>query len=525
MLPQLKKATPRTRPRRGPFRFDRRASGVLLHPTSLPGPHGCGDVGPAAFAFIDFLAAAGQRWWQMLPVGPPGAPPGNGPYGSYSAFAGSPWLISPEVLRDDGFLDDADLAGGPGFADAAVNYRAMYRHRARLLRRAFARFAQDARRRDALDAFRQRERGWLDDFTLFSTIKAQHGGRAWLTWPRDLKLRLPAALATAQREFADEIRFHAFCQFAFDQQWARLRAYGHMKGVGLIGDIPIFVGLDSSDVWSNPDLFLLDADGRPTFLSGVPPDDFCADGQRWGHPQYDWTAHRRTNFAWWIARFASMMARFDGVRIDHFLGFLRAWGIPARARSARRGTWLPGPGRALFDAVKAALGDVPIIAEDLGVLTPEAAALRDRFKFPGMRVMQFGFGPGGDYHLPHRYPRRAVAYTGTHDNNTTAGWFADLVRRNGHAGSAITAEREKVMHYLKAPRSRSVPWQMIRAAMASVADTVICPVQDILGLGEEARMNVPGIAADQWKWRLPPGRLTPALAARLRTLMELYDRA
>lgn len=523
MPPPARDLRPRTRPRR--FRFDHRASGVLLHPTSLPGPHGSGDLGPDAHEFIDFLAAARQRWWQMLPVGPPGAPPGNGPYGSYSAFAGSIWLISPERLRDAGWLSDTDLPPRVRLRADQVDYLAMYRHRGKLLRRAFANFQRDTARHESFDAFCEAERDWLDDFTLFSSLKCRYGAAEWTAWPRDIRLRSATATTAARRELADEIRFHAFCQFAFDQQWTGLRAHCHANNVGLIGDIPIFVGLDSSDVWANAELFLLDPRGKPKYLSGAPPDDFCPDGQLWGHPQYDWDAHRETGFAWWVARFTSMMRRFDGARIDHFLGFNRAWAISARATTARRGTWLPGPGMELFDAVRKALGDVAIIAEDLGVLTPEAAALRDRCKFPGMRVMQFGFGRGGDYHLPHRYPRRSVAYTGTHDNNTTAGWFADLVQRNGHPGSPASAERIKALQYLKASSGATVPWEMIRAAMISAADTVIFPVQDVLGLGGEARMNVPGVAHDNWTWRVPAGKLTPAVAARLRKLTELYDRA
>ena len=513
-----------TRPAPDRFRFDRRASGLLMHPTSLPGPHGSGDVGPAAHAFIDFLAQARQRWWQMLPVGPPGPPPGNGPYGSTSAFAGSVWLISPELLHEDGLLDRSDLTRAPRASEHVVNYPAIYRHRGKLLRRAFARFESDLARHDALHAFREREKSWLDDFALFSALRDHHGGRPWLQWPRDVKLRHPDALARARAALISEIRFHEFCQLAFDQQWSRLRSHAHAKNVGLIGDIPIFVALDSCDVWAHTPLFMLDRSGRPKYVSGAPPDDFCPDGQLWGHPQYQWDVHRGTSFAWWVARFASMMRRFDGVRIDHFLGFLRAWAVPAGAKTARRGTWLPGPGGAVFDAVRKELGDVAIIAEDLGVLTPQAAALRDKMRFPGMRVMQFGFGRGGEYHLPHRYPRRAVAYTGTHDNNTTAGWFADLVQRNGHVGSALSAERDKALEYLEANTASRVPWQMIRAAMASVADTVIFPVQDLLALGQEARMNVPGIAAGQWQWRLPAGKLTSALASRLRRMTELYER-
>ncbi len=517
--------SPLRRPRSS-FRFDRRASGILLHPTSLSGPHGHGDLGPASHAFVDFLAEAGQRWWQMLPVGPPGRPPGNSPYTSYSAFAGSIWLISPERLREDGLLDRTDLkgAGGP-FDDRRVNYPATIRRRGKLLRRAFAGFERDPTRHEPFDMYCAAQRDWLDDFALFSALMDHYDGRAWLDWPRDVRLRRATSLAGARRELADEVRFHAFCQFLFDRQWSQLRNRCAEKQIGLVGDIPIFVGLDSSDVWANPELFVLDRSGRPKYLSGAPPDDFCTDGQLWGHPQYRWDEHHRTDFAWWVARFASMLSRFDGVRIDHFLGFLRTWGVPAGAKTARRGTWLPGPHKAIFDALKRALGDVPIIAEDLGALTPEAEALRDRCKFPGMRVIQFGFGPGGDYHLPHRYPRHSVAYTGTHDNNTSAGWFAELAQRSVDPASAPAAEVRKAMRYLNAKSASSVPKDMIRAVMGSVADTVIFPLQDVLGLGADARMNVPGAAEENWRWRVPPGKLTAPVAARLRAMTELFDRA
>lgn len=460
----------------------------------------------------------------MLPVGPPGPPPGNGPYDAYSAFAGSVWLISPQRLREDGLLKSADVAPDGGLGANAVNYPAMYRHRGQLLRRAFANFQRDQSHQRAFEAFCRRARSWLDDFTLFSALKDRHGGKPWLQWPRDVKLRRADALDRARDELGDEIRFHAFCQFLFDRQWEALRTHCRAKQVGLIGDIPIFIGLDSSDAWANRELFLLDASGNPRYLSGAPPDAFSDDGQLWGHPQYDWAAHRRTKFAWWVSRFDSMMGRFDGVRIDHFLGFLRTWGVPRKAKTARRGRWLPGPGKAIFDAIQWALGDVPIIAEDLGLLTPQAAALRDECGFPGMRVMQFGFGPGGEYHLPHRYPHRAVAYTGTHDNNTTAGWFAEFAQRNGQASAARRAERDKVLRYLGASGAADVPWEMIRAIMMSVAETVIMPMQDVLGLGAAARMNFPGVGQGNWRWRLLPGQLTPARARRLRELSEVYDR-
>jgi 4-alpha-glucanotransferase len=366
-------------------------------------------------------------------------------------------------------------------------------------------------------------RSWLDDFALFSAIKRDQHNRSWLQWPRELRLRQRGALQLMRNKLAGEVRYHQFAQFVFARQWKALHARCKDKGIGLIGDIPIFVALDSADVWANPRLFLLDRTGRPTVVSGCPGDDFCPDGQLWGHPHYDWVEHARTKFEWWVRRFESMLDRFDAVRIDHFLGFHRAWAVPARARNARKGTWLPGPGETLFRSVSKAIGNVPVIAEDLGAVTPEAEKLRDKFKYPGMRVMQFGFGAGGEYHLPHNYPRRCVAYTGTHDNETAAGWFARLAASNGHLPHA-KHERTKALRYLNARGGRDIHWAMIRAAMMSSADTVIFPVQDILGLGAEARMNVPGQAQNQWRWRLDDDMLKPAVAHHLKELTELSDR-
>jgi 4-alpha-glucanotransferase len=501
----------------------RRSGGLLLHPTSLPGAHGHGDLGRAAFAFVDFLAAAGQQWWQMLPVGPPGAAPGYSPYSSYSAFAGSPYLISLEKLAADGLLSARDLT--PPAAVRRGEPGAVCRFRCARLRRAFEVSENKRTARDEFEAFCHQHRGWLDDFALFGALRLTHGNKPWTAWPAGIRLRHRADLRTARRSLREELRFHQFVQFLFERQWGSLRAYAHSRGVGLIGDIPIFVALDSADVWANPKLFLLDRAGRPKVVSGCPPDAFCVDGQLWGHPHYDWPAHRRSNFAWWVRRFESMLHRFDAVRIDHFLGFNRAWAVPARATTARRGKWLRGPGDDLFRAVRRAIGKVSIIAEDLGAVTSEAIRLRDRWKFPGMRVMQFGFGEGGEYHLPHNFPRRCVAYTGTHDNDTAVGWFAGLAGRNGHPGAPSSDERRKAVRYLNVRDGRQIGWAMIRAAMLSPADTVIFPVQDLLGLGSEARMNVPGVADGQWRWRLPAsGGLTDRIARRLRDLVELSDR-
>ena len=492
-----------------------------MHPTSLPGPHGNGDAGPAARQFIDFLHAAGQRWWQMLPIVPPGAKPGYSPYSSISAFAGSPFLINLNSLARDGLLQPDDLA-----APAAVTRGepdATHAFRLGKLRGAFERFDQQKKLRDEFDRFRAREQTWLDDFSLFSAIKLAQKNRAWTQWPSPLRLRLRAGMNDARRELADEIRFYQFVQFLFDRQWAALRQYAHRKNVGMIGDIPIFVALDSADVWANPKLFHLDREGRPRIVSGCPPDAFCCDGQLWGHPHYNWPVHRRTNFDWWVRRFKSMLHNFDAVRIDHFLGFYQAWAVPAGAATAKKGRYVPGPSDDIFRAVREALGDVSIIAEDLGNVVPDALALRDRWGLPGMRVMQFGFGDGGEYHLPHTYNARVVAYTGTHDNDTTVGWFKDLASRNGQA----LAERAKVVNYVGARGVGDIHWAMIKSAMLSVADTVIFPVQDILGLDNRARMNTPGVAENNWRWRMRGGgrgALTPAIAEKLKGLTELSDR-
>jgi 4-alpha-glucanotransferase len=511
---------------RRPFRLDQRGSGLLLHPTSLPGPHGGGDIGDEALRFADFLASAGQRWWQMLPVNPPSAPPGNCPYSSTSAFAGSPWLISLDRLAAEGLLERTDVQPSNGFnGSAAANLALGRAFREARLRKAFDAFVATARRRNDYDRFIEfcaDQRQWLDDFALYCALKDAHHGAAWTEWSRDLRMRHADALRQARQSMAAGVRFHQFVQFVFQTQWASLKSYCNARDIGLIGDIPIFVAHDSADVWAHRDLFLLDESGQPTTVSGYPPDAFNSDGQKWGHPHYNWEMHEKTGFKWWIARFRRTLQQFDAARIDHFLGFDRAWHIPGRARTARRGRWIAAPGDRLFAAVREALGPAQIIAEDLGKLTAPAAALRDKFRFPGMRVMQFGFGDGGEYHLPHAFARRCVAYTGTHDNQTIAGWHAAL-RRRAPKGAAHRQELRKLKRYLELD-GQAIHWPMIRAAMMSAADTVIFPVQDLLGLGDEARMNIPGTANGNWGWRLRWGQLTDDVAARLRDLAHLYGR-
>ena len=506
--------TPATR-----FSFSRRSSGLLMHLTSLPGPHGSGDLSRAAHDFIDFCADAGQTLWQMLPVGPPGDPPYNSPYSSYSSAAGSQYLVSLEMLAEDGLLTRRELKPAAGLSDRRVNFPAVRKFRDAQLRRAFGRFREGASGGRALrgefEQFTSSQRAWLDDFALFCALKHRSDGAPWVEWEPALRERRPAALSRAASELAGEIDFHRFVQFCFDRQWGALREHAQRRNVALVGDVPIFVVHDSVDVWVDRRLFRLGPSGQPTHVTGVPPDAFSDDGQRWGHPQYDWGAHRRQQFAWWVARFERTFRLFDAVRIDHFLGFNRVWSIPATERTARNGKWVNSPGDALFQALERALGKRAIIAEDLGVLTKEAAALRDRFAFPGMRVAQFGFGGGGGdpYHRPHSYPPRSVAYTGTHDSDTTVGWFKKLGK----------VDRRNALDYFGADPA-TIHTSATRALLASAADTVIFPVQDLLGLDNRARMNVPGTAEGNWGWRLPPGALKKSHAKALRRLTALTGR-
>jgi 4-alpha-glucanotransferase len=476
------------------FDFDRRASGLLLHPTSLPGRYANGDLGPEAHKFVDFLAAAGQRWWQMLPIGPPGE--GNSPYSAASAFAGYGALISRDVLVERGLIKRSETRRGD------------------VLRVAFGRFRERGRETSAeFRRFVSDNLFWLEDFAMFASLKRAQGGRPWSQWEPGVRMRGRDAMDRARRELSDEISYERFVQFEFDRQWRALREKCAADGVGLIGDIPIFVAYDSAEVWANPHLFLLDRVGRPKVVSGCPPDMFSCDGQRWGHPHYNWGVHAREGYRWWIERFRQTLKYFDAVRIDHFLGFHRVWSIAANKPTAKHGKYMPGPGAKFFMALHGKLGHVPIIAEDLGAVTPEALALRDQFDFPGMRVLQFGFGDGGQYHLPHNYPRRVVVYTGTHDNDTTAGWLRSISRK----------ERKKVIDYTHADGESPV-WSLIRSGLASVADTAIFPVQDLLELGGESRMNIPGTVGQNWAWRLKPNALTPPVARRLREMCTLYER-
>jgi len=491
-----------------------RSSGILLHPTSLPGPHGSGDLGASARHFVDWLAGAGQRLWQILPLG--GIGPGNSPYMSSSAFAGNVLLIDLQALQQQGWLDAADLAPPPGFELQRLNFAAVVPWRMERLHRAAGRFAARASATERADfaAFCAQQVAWLDDYTLFMALADAYGRALWCDWPRGLACRDTAALAQARIDHAKATHFWQFCQWCFFRQWDALRAYAHSQGIRIVGDAPIFVAYQSADVWARQGLFELDADGRPQVVAGVPPDYFSATGQRWGNPLYRWDAHRAEAYAWWTERIRRTFALVDIVRIDHFRGFAGYWEIPASEPTAVVGRWMPGPGAALFEAITAALGDLPIIAEDLGVITPEVDALRRQFDLPGMRVLQFAFGGGNDNtYLPHNYAPGTVVYGGTHDNNTSIGWWND----------ASDAERAHVRDYLGVD-GHDIAWDLIRAASASVADTAIHPMQDVLGLGADCRMNLPGKGAGYWEWRFTWEQVQPEHAQRLRRLGELYRR-
>jgi 4-alpha-glucanotransferase len=498
-----------------------RASGILLHPTSLPGPFGIGDLGPAAERFIDQLAAAGQRWWQVLPLGPAGA--GNSPYQSFSAFAGNPLLISPERLAEDGLLSPADWADAPQLPAERVDFGAVIAFKTALLERAFDRAAPD--RLPDYDGFLAASAGWLDEFALFMALKDAHGQQAWHTWEPELARRNPDALERARVKHIKRIDFHRFIQYQFDRQWQRLRARGGERGVGVIGDVPIFVALDSVDVWTRPELFQLDAERRPTVVAGVPPDFFSATGQLWGNPLYNWPAHEADGFAWWAERLLAIMGQVDVVRVDHFRGFAAYWEVPAGETTAMHGRWVPGPGERLFRALASALGDLPLIAEDLGVMDDDVVRLRETFGLPGMCILQFAFtGNAWDARfLPHNHRPNSVVYTGTHDNDTTAGWFRGSAGKTTQSGGERDAERRYALRYLGTD-GHEIHGDFIRWALASVAHTAVVPLQDLLGLGSEARMNVPGTVGDNWEWRYREEQLTPAALDRLADLTAVTER-
>jgi 4-alpha-glucanotransferase len=490
-----------------------RSAGILLHPTSLPGPYGIGDLGPLAYGWVDALARARQKWWQVLPLGPTGY--GDSPYQSPSAFAGNTNLLSPELLVREGLIEQNELAGAR-FPEDRVDYEAVTRFKNQLLAKTWQNYqsGRSGHLRAPFDDFCHRQSSWLEPFALFSALSDAHAGLSWQEWPIELVRREPAALERARNQLQSDLGKHRFGQFLFRHQWNNLKAHANSKGVRFIGDVPIFVASHSADVWSNPDLFYLDANRRPTVVAGVPPDYFSATGQLWGNPLYNWDVSKATGHAWWIDRLRHTLEQVELVRIDHFRGFESYWEIPAQAPTAQSGRWVKGPGAELFDTLQKALGHQPIIAEDLGLLTPEVGLLRDQLGLPGMRVLQFAFGDKPDNpYLPHNYVHNTAVYTGTHDNDTSAGWYA----------TAGDAEHRLVNRY--APSVQQDPaHELMRLAWSSVADYAIAPLQDLLSLGSEARMNTPGKPTDNWKWRLRGDQLGYAAIDWLGELTELYGR-
>jgi 4-alpha-glucanotransferase len=498
----------------------------LLHLTSLPGRHGIGDLGRSAHQFADFLAESGQKVWQVLPLSPTGY--GDSPYQCFSAFAGNPLFIDLEALEKQGLLTPAEVATAPDFPNDYVDYGSVIEFKLAKLRQAARTFLTRNSHPDraAFEAFCRANASWLDDYALFMACKGAHNGAVWSRWEPGIRRRNPVALEQWRAKLAHELEAFQYWQFEFYRQWETLQARCRKLHIRMMGDIPIYVAHDSADVWAHPDLFQLDAGGEPLVVAGVPPDYFSATGQLWGNPIYRWDVLAESGYHWWIERFRASLQWFDIVRLDHFRGFEAYWEVPATASTAVGGKWVKGPGTGFFDALQAELGELPVVAENLGVITPEVEAIRKQFNFPGMSLLQFAFGtdPQGPSFRPHNYSRALVAYTGGHDNDTTVGWWT----HSGSGDSTRTAEevrreREFARAYLGL-ENEAIHWAFIRTVLASVADTAIIPLQDVLGLGSEARMNLPGTVSGNWKWRYPQGSLTDEIRDRLKMLTRMYDR-
>jgi 4-alpha-glucanotransferase len=496
-----------------------RGSGILLHVTSLPSRFGIGDLGPGAYRFADFLADTKQKYWQILPLNPTSSGHDNSPYMSTSAFACNTLLISPEMLAGSGLLDGGDMSDAPSFPDGVVDFFLVEQYKNALFSRAYERFRKTNPETGVYDAFCRENGWWLPDFALFTTLHRNMHGRVWSEWPDDIRYRNPETLASLRQELAQEIGREQFLQYMFHVQWQALHTYCTKRGVHIIGDMPIYVDYDSADVWSHPELFRLDATGKPVVVAGVPPDYFSKTGQLWQNPLYDWDMHRKTGFAWWIRRLERALAYADVVRIDHFRGLVAYWEVPAGAENAIGGKWVPAPGEEFMAAVKGRFPEMPVIAEDLGIITPDVRELMQKFDLPGMRVLLFTFTDDlcKNPNAPHNIPRHVLLYTGTHDNAPVRGWYEEF---------STDADRQRVVQYLGPQvQAGTLPETLIRLAMISVAETTIIPMQDLLGLGAEARMNTPGSENGNWRWRLIEGQVTSGLADRLRTLTMVYNRA
>ena len=493
-----------------------RSSGILFHPTSLPGKYGIGTLGKEAYAFIDFLKKSKQKLWQIFPLGPTGY--GDSPYQSFSSFAGNPYLIDFDLLIEAHLLSEEDLRDiFFGDNEEYIDYGAIYNQKYPLLRKAYENFksSDNNEMKDSLENFKRENSSWLNDYSLYISLKNHFNGLPWNEWAHDIKNRENSAMQHYKNELADDIEYHNFIQFLFFKQWNDVKRYANENGIKIIGDIPIFVAADSSDAWANPEIFLFDEERKPVKVAGVPPDYFSATGQLWGNPLYNWEKLKETNYSWWVERVRANLSTCDIIRIDHFRGFEAYWAVPYGDETAVNGQWEPGPGIDLFNAIKSQLGELPIIAEDLGLMTQGVIDLREATGFPGMKILGFAFDSGeeNDY-LPHTYTRNCVVYTGTHDNDTLVGWFQ----------KAKEEDREFARNYLNSRADEEIHWDAIRGAWSSVACMAISPVQDFLGLGSEARINTPGVASGNWQWRLKQGVLTNELAERIAKLTKIYSR-
>ena len=493
-----------------------RSSGILFHPTSLPGKYGIGTLGKEAYAFIDFLKKSRQKLWQIFPLGPTGY--GDSPYQSFSSFAGNPYLIDFDLLIEAHLLSEEDLRDVFfGDNEEYIDYGAIYNQKYPLLRKAYENFksSDNHEMRENLEHFKRENASWLNDYSLYISLKNHFNGLPWNEWAHDIKNREHGAMEHYKNELADDIEYHNFIQFLFFKQWGDVKRYANENGIKIIGDIPIFVAADSSDAWANPEIFLFDEERKPVKVAGVPPDYFSATGQLWGNPLYNWQKLKETNYSWWVERVRANLSTCDIIRIDHFRGFEAYWAVPYGDDTAINGQWEPGPGIDLFNSIKSQLGELPIIAEDLGLMTQGVIDLREATGFPGMKILGFAFDSGeeNDY-LPHTYTKNCVVYTGTHDNDTLIGWFQ----------KAKEEDRQFARDYLNSRSDDEIHWDAIRGAWSSVANMAISPVQDFLGLGSEARINTPGVAAGNWQWRLRHGVLTDELAERIAKLTRVYSR-
>jgi 4-alpha-glucanotransferase len=508
--------------------LNRRGSGILLHISSLPSPYGVGDLGKGAYRFADFLSAGKQNFWQILPLTPTSEFWGNSPYSSPSAFAGNPLLLSPELLLQWKMLSKSDLRSIPVFPRGRVDYRAVTRFKGDLFSTAFRKFGEKGKKSFAFENFCQENCFWLEDSALFGALKEHFGGVAWSRWPRGVRDREPGKIRAMKEKLRDRMEREIFLQYLFSRQWFSLKRFLNDRGIQVIGDAPIYVNYDSADVWANPEIFELDVHKRPLYVAGIPPDYFSATGQLWGNPIYRWDALKEKGYSWWIRRIGHNLKLFDFVRLDHFKGFVDFWEVPARSRTAAKGRWAPGPRGDFFDALLKHFPYLPFIAEDLGVITAEVQRLRDDYGFPGMRVLQFAFGsdPLADLYRPTHYIRNCVAYTGTHDNDTLVGWLFGHRDHSTRTTEEIRREKKILRRYLdlRGRRREEIHWEIIRVLMMSPAHLVIFPMQDLLGLGAQARMNRPGTDRGNWTWRLIGEQLTPSLGKRLGQMTEIYGR-